>query len=99
MTTATAERFMAVTPCPSCGTWAVHYMRRPRTASPEDRAAYTAALAEWQRIEDNDRTEMKCWGGGTFRVVQRVPPPKPLDDESPYEVIRICRCGQEWGQV
>ncbi len=83
------ERFTAVVKCPSCGHTDCHRMRDPRPAP-------TAAdLSRWEH--EHLTHEIQRWGAKEF-VALIDDPPRPAD-ESGYEVIRICRCGHEWGMV
>ncbi|WP_280371124.1 hypothetical protein [Nocardia wallacei] len=83
-----AEPFTAVTTCPQCHLLDVHKMRSPKPAP---------TAAEMQAWRDRvTTTEVKLFGGRTVRTHYSEQPPR---DESAYEVVRICRCGHEWGQV
>jgi len=81
--------FEAVVICPRCHLVDVHQMRAPNPA-PTD-----AEIARWER--EHTTHEVRQWGvAKPVRVIHD--PPRPVD-ESVYEVIRICRCGHEWGMA
>lgn len=80
--------FTAWLNCPRCGLYECHKMRPPRPAPT------VTELEEWGRIAE--RHEVHAFGGAVVRVIED--PPRPVD-ESVYEVIRICRCGHEWGMA
>ena len=87
--TQTPPPFTAWVNCPRCGVYECHKMRNPRPAPT------AAELEEWGRTVD--RTEITAFGRrDAVRVIEN--PPRPVD-ESIYEVVRICRCGHEWGMA
>lgn len=98
----TVERFTAWCPCPSCDYVACHLWREPKPAPTlADVKAYQARRAE--AIEDNgvETSTISTFGGTVVRVDEFIPgftESEPVDRESNFEVIRICRCGHEWGQ-
>lgn len=62
-------------------------MREPKPAPS------AADIAYW---ENHHRTvAIENWGGKDSRIVYI--PPRP-SDESMFEVVRICKCGNEFGQ-
>lgn len=66
-----------------------------------DVKAYQARRAE--AIEGNgvETSTISTLGGTVVRVDEFIPgfmESEPIDRESSFEVIRICRCGHEWGQ-
>ncbi|MBJ8342798.1 hypothetical protein JGU71_28300 [Antrihabitans sp. YC3-6] len=79
----TIERFTAWAMCPRCKSVDCHSIRPPKPALDPD------DVAEWEA----DHVTMHGWNGFIRHI-----PPKPLD-ESVFEVIRICKCGKEWGQA
>ncbi|EOM77920.1 hypothetical protein Rrhod_0729 [Rhodococcus rhodnii LMG 5362] len=98
-----SDRFEAWTHCPSCGAYAAHLMREPRRATAADIEAWrrrrhefyeSATGADWEQVE------IRSFGGGLIRTTSGPPvfrEPRPID-EGDYETIRICECGEEWGQ-
>ncbi len=83
------EPFTAVAKCPSCGHIDYHRMRDPHPApSPSE-------LERWER--EHVTNEIQRWGTGQPVAVIHNPP-RPID-ESVFEIIRVCRCGHEWGQA
>lgn len=80
-------KFTAWAECPACGRHECHAMRPPRPAPTAEE------LAAWQR--DHTTQEVRAFGRLGAVAVRHCPPP-PVD-ESTAEVIRICRCGHEWG--
>lgn len=81
--------FTAVATCPSCHRTDVHKMRSPKPAPT------AAEIADWERNHETQR--IRRWGDNrTMRVIHV--PPRPVD-ESVFEVIRVCRCGHEWGMA
>lgn len=83
------KRFEAYTDCPKCGQLDYHLLRAPKPP-PAD--------IEMQHWRDRQATaEVQTWGSYSTRTIDTSPPP-PVD-ESQFEVIRICKCGNEWGQV
>lgn len=83
------QPFTAWVSCPTCGRHECHAIRSPRPAPTP------AELAEWERTHD---TEVVYVWGRREPVATRHTPPRPVD-ESGFEVVRICRCGHEWGMV
>lgn len=63
--------------------WAMCPKCKPKPAPDPD------VVAEWEA----DHVTMHGWNGFIRHI-----PPKPVD-ESMFEVIRICKCGNEWGQI
>ncbi|KXF56161.1 hypothetical protein AXA44_02705 [Rhodococcus sp. SC4] len=90
-----AEPFTAWAMCPQCDRIACHSIRRPKIPT-------AAEVAAWREQCDDivhETTSIQSWGGGgPVRSVTTNLPPEPVD-ESDYEVIRICNCGHEWGQL
>lgn len=84
-----SQRFTAWARCPSCERIDCHQIRPPRPAPS------AADLAAWRR--KRRVCEVQQWGA-TRPVRTIYDPPRPVD-ESPFEVIRICECGREWGQL
>ena len=84
----TGPRFEAYTECTKCGRLDHHLLREPKPAPSE------ADMAEWHRTSETFTIEQ--WGSGVARTETWPPPPV---DESQFEVVRICKCGNEWGQL
>lgn len=81
----TCERFTAYCPCPRCGLVACHRLREPKPApaGPVEPPHEVVAVYPW----------------GIVRPVRTRHVRAGAVDESRFEVIRICECGHEWGQV
>lgn len=84
-----APAFTAWASCPSCGAYECHAIRPPNPAPTADE------LTTWER--NRQTVEMLAWGERAPRRIH-VDPPPPVD-ESRYDVVRICRCGHEWGMA
>ncbi|MGN2642183.1 hypothetical protein ACTD5D_39670 [Nocardia takedensis] len=83
------DPFTAIARCPRCGRVEVHKMRSPKPAPRPE------VIAEWERTHTTN--EIREWGNpNPVRI--RYDPPRPVD-ESVFEVIRMCRCGHEWGMA
>lgn len=80
------ERFTAWAMCPRCKFVDCHLMREPKRFDPT--IANIAVTPDVVRF--------MAWGGKVIHEVEVAPYPH---DESMYEVIRICKCGSEWGQL
>lgn len=89
--------FTAVADCPECGSLDVHWLDGPMPKpTAEDIAGYEAAYADFLW---NPGTPIVAWGGQVMRRVGGYASPKPLVDESVFEVMRVCRsCNYRWGQ-
>lgn len=85
----TPKRFEAYTNCPKCGRLDYHLLRAPKPP-PSD-----AEMRAWRDCRTT--AEIHQFGRGVIRTVDTSPPP-PID-ESTFEVIRICKCGHEFGQI
>lgn len=83
-----AERFTAAAECPACHRVDFHKMREPHPASTAEE------LAHWER--ERRTYEVRKFDGSLVRIIEE--PSRPID-ESVFEVIRVCRCGHEWGMV
>jgi hypothetical protein len=92
------NQFEAWAECPKCEAFAVHAIRAPKTFPPS-----RGEIASWEaRFEAEERRQVRSvawYGGGTpVRVVKvKFDEPYPFD-ETPFDVIRVCECGHEWGQ-
>lgn len=80
-----AERFTAWCPCPRCGVVDCHPWREPLQRSPEEMMRRIIMGQQSLYLEPH-RTG----------PVERPFLPLPVS-ESGFEVIRQCKCGQEWG--
>ncbi len=98
--------------CPSCGLYATHAMREPRqipAVDPEAWTAYTDALQA--KIDEAVAAGLMSHGEAMIRFfpgekeeVTGVPVPLPTSlvtdpSEAMFTTIRVCECGQEWGQA
>lgn len=84
----TPHPFTAWAVCPKCGQVDCHLMRQPKPAPTADE------MQAWrQQYLDVDIDFWMQRGGVSIK-----PFPPPVD-ESQYEVIRICQCGYEFGQI
>ena len=79
-----AERFEAWCFCPACETFECHALRAPR-AKVWDLDKIRADSPEW-----SDEAVMRY-----ARFLDR----RDGSSEFGFEVIRTCKCGNEWGQV
>lgn len=83
------RRFEAYSECPKCGRLDHHLLREPNPAPTE------AEMQEWE--QRREFVEIRTFGSHAVRR-DEVGPPPPVD-ESQFEVIRICKCGNEFGQM
>lgn len=65
-----------------------HAIREPKPAPRSE------DLREWE--DTHESVTYSAFGAGVVRTM--YDPPRPVD-ESGFEVIRICKCSREWGQV
>ena len=93
------DQFEAWTHCPSCGEFDCHAMREPLPWDPADWRTWSRGRADWLERHQSTTT-ITVWNGYTSRVVDRTPeyPIAEPVNETRFATIRICKCGNEWGQ-
>lgn len=92
----TVERFTAWCACPSCDYVVCHLWREPKPAP-----VLGSYEAELQGVLESLQHQHE-FSVQLHAAINGVKAPKAVpqlpSDESSFEVIRICRCGHEWGQ-
>lgn len=99
----TVSEFTAVTDCPKCGAWDLHWIDSPKPPPTEKEwREYGDAFNKWQEEPYLDNGHEIVQFGGA--VVQKIPPrkrpsPRPPVDETGNTLMRVCRvCEHRWGQ-